>query len=480
MASITIRNLDPAIKDALRRRAAANGRSMEEEARHFLAELAVAANAPRSSGLAATPAGLALPIAGATPSGSPLDGKAILLVIGGGIAAYKSLDLIRRLRERGAMVRVVMTAAAQEFVTDLAAGALSGGKVYCDLFSRDDEHDVGHIRLAREAALILVAPATADLMAKMAHGLANDLASAVILAANSPVLIAPAMNPSMWTAKATQRNAGQLAADGVHVIGPNSGEMAESGEAGRGRMAEPLEIVAAAEKLLDRRPKPLSGRRIIVTSGPTQEPIDPVRYISNRSSGKQGHAIAAALAALGADVQLVSGPVTLPDPPGVKVTRVLTARQMQAQTEALLPADAAVCVAAVADWRVESEAGEKIKKKPGEGPPVLRMTENPDILAGIGHHRNRPFLVIGFAAETQSLTENAEAKLKKKGADIIVANDVSADSGVGGAGGVFGGDKNRVRIVSRSGIEDWPEMDKEAVAKRLAALIAEKLQSTTV
>ncbi len=405
-------------------------------------------------------------------TGSPT--QRILLIIGGGIAAYKCLDLIRRLRERGFAVRAVMTSAAAEFITPLSVGALTADKVFTDLFSREDELDVGHIRLARECDLIIVAPATADLLAKMANGLANDLASTVLLAADKPVLVAPAMNPAMWDHAATRRNRAMLAKDGIQFVGPNKGEMAESGEAGEGRMAEPLEIVAAIEALLDTGPKPLSGKKIIVTSGPTHEPIDPVRYIANRSSGKQGHAIAAALAKLGADVQLVCGPVTIPAPAGVTVIHVETARQMLAAVEALLPADAAIMVAAVADWRTENEAGEKIKKQPGKGAPTLTMTENPDILATIGHHAKRPELVIGFAAETQNLIDNAKAKLARKGADMIVANDVSAGSGIG-LTGVMGGDRNKVRIVSVSGVEDWPELDKGEVADRLARLVASRL-----
>lgn len=403
-----------------------------------------------------------------------LSDKRILLIIGGGIAAYKCLDLIRRLRERGASVRCVMTKAAQQFVTPLAVGALSATHVFTDLFDRHDEHDVGHIRLSREADLIVVAPATADLMAKMAHGLADDLASAVLVATNRPVLAAPAMNPAMWENAATRRNRKTLERDGIRFVGPNSGEMAEAGEAGIGRMAEPLEIVAAVEALLGGEARPLAGRKIVVTSGPTHEPIDPVRYIANRSSGKQGHAIAAALARLGADVRLVSGPVTIPDPAGVTVTRVETARQMLAAVEAALPADAGIFVAAVADWRTDGEAGQKIKKEPGKGPPALQMVENPDILATIGHHARRPGLIVGFAAETQDVVANARVKLAKKGADLIVANDVSHDSGVNAAG-VMGGDRNRVKIVSAGGVEDWPEMDKDEVAARLAGLIAEKL-----
>jgi phosphopantothenoylcysteine decarboxylase/phosphopantothenate--cysteine ligase len=403
-----------------------------------------------------------------------LSGKRILLIIGGGIAAYKCLDLIRRLRERGASVRCVMTAAAQEFVTPLAVGALSADHVFSDLFDRQDEHDVGHIRLSREADLLVVAPATADLMAKMSNGLANDLASTTLMATDKKVLIAPAMNPRMWSHPATRRNRATLEQDGVAFVGPGRGEMAESGEAGDGRMAEPLEIVAAIEALLDEAPKPLAGRKIVVTSGPTHEPIDPVRYIANRSSGKQGHAIAGALARLGAEVHLVSGPVTIADPAGVNVVHVESARQMKAAVEAALPADAGVFVAAVADWRTEGEAGEKIKKEAGKGPPALQMVENPDILATIGHHANRPKLVVGFAAETQNVLENARAKLKKKGADLIVANDVSHNSGVN-ASGVMGGDRNLVRIVTADSAEEWPEMSKNEVATRLAALIAAKL-----
>jgi len=401
-----------------------------------------------------------------------LTGKRILLIIGGGIAAYKSLDLIRRLRERGAAVRCVVTAAAAEFVTPLSVGTLSADRVFTDLFDRDDEHDVGHIRLSREADLIVVAPATADLMAKLANGLANDLASAVLLATNKPVLMAPAMNPAMWSHPATRRNLKTLQQDGVRFVGPNRGEMAEAGEAGEGRMAEPLEIAAATEALLGNAAGPLAGRRIIVTSGPTHEPIDPVRYIANRSSGKQGHGLAAALARLGADVRLISGPVTLPDPPGVTTRHVETARQMLEAVEAELPADAAVFVAAVADWRTAEASDQKMKKSPGESAPTLRMVENPDILATIGHHRDRPFLVVGFAAETQDLLANARSKLERKGADLIVANDVSGD--------VMGGDRNRVTIVSPAGAEPWPELGKDEVSTRLAKLIESRLRSVAV
>ncbi|WP_275787829.1 bifunctional phosphopantothenoylcysteine decarboxylase/phosphopantothenate--cysteine ligase CoaBC [Pararhizobium gei] len=395
-----------------------------------------------------------------------LQGKRILLIISGGIAAYKSLDLIRRLRERGASVRPLMTAGAQAFVTPLAVGALAADKVFTDLFSREDEHDVGHIRLARDCDLVLIAPATADLMAKMAHGLADDLASTVLLATIRPVLVAPAMNPRMWAHPATRRNHATLAADGIRFVGPASGEMAESGEKGEGRMAEPLEIVAAAEALLDDSLKPLAGKTAIVTSGPTHEPIDPVRYIANRSSGKQGHAIAGELARLGAEVTLVSGPVTIADPKGVRVVRVERAEEMRDAVLAALPADIAVMVAAVADWRVETAAGNKIKKRPGETPPPLVLTENPDILKAVGHHSLRPKLVVGFAAETQDVAENGRAKLERKGADYIVANDVSPHTGV------MGGDRNTVKIIGKASDEDWPDMDKRAVAERLGRLIA--------
>jgi len=462
MATLTIRNLDESAKQALRERAAKNGRSMEEEMRFILSDLDAAPNLQEAV-KPAMPAPL-LPSAAGLQS---LSGKRILLIISGGIAAYKSLDLIRRLRERGAEVRPLMTAAAQEFVTPLAVGALSSGHVYTDLFSREDEQDVGHIRLARDCDLICVAPATADLMAKMANGLANDLASTVLLATNQPVLIAPAMNPAMWSHPATRRNVETLRRDGIRFIGPMAGEMAESGEAGEGRMAEPLQIVATIEALLDDAPKPLAGKKAIVTSGPTHEPIDPVRYIANRSSGKQGHAIARALARLGAEVALVSGPVTIPDPAGVKMIRVESAANMLDAVTAALPADIAVFVAAVADWRVASAADNKIKKKEGEGPAPLELTENPDILKTIGHHENRPKLVVGFAAETADVISNAQAKLARKGADFIVANDVSPSTGI------MGGDRNRVRIVSKNGVEEWPDMSKDEVAERLAARIAE-------
>ncbi|CAN5144467.1 bifunctional phosphopantothenoylcysteine decarboxylase/phosphopantothenate--cysteine ligase CoaBC [soil metagenome] len=397
------------------------------------------------------------------------DRQNVLLIIAGGIAAYKALDLIRRLRERGFGVRAVMTKGAQEFVTPLSVGALTGGKVFTELFDREDEHDVGHIRLAREAALVVVAPATADLIARMAGGQAADLATAVLLATHAPMLLAPAMNPAMWLHTATQRNVTTLRRDGVHFVGPAAGEMAERGEAGPGRMSEPLEIVAAAERILAPAAKVLAGRHVLVTSGPTHEPIDPVRYLANRSSGRQGHAIAGAAAAAGARVTLVSGPVTIADPPGVTVVRIETARQMLEAVEAALPADIAVMAAAVADWRSETEARGKIKKSGGKA-PALKLTENPDILATIGrHHTLRPTLVIGFAAETDDLLANARKKLAAKGADWILANDVSPQTGI------MGGDENAVHVVSAKGVEDWPRLPKSEVAARLVARIGEAL-----
>lgn len=391
-----------------------------------------------------------------------LRGRRVLLIIAGGIAAYKSLDLIRRLRERGASVRVVMTAAAKQFVTPLAAAALSGDRVYDDLFSLTGESEMGHLRLAQEADLVLVAPATADLLAKMAAGLADDLAATALLATTRPILVAPAMNTRMWDNPATRENLARLEARGVRRVGPAAGPLAE-GETGMGRMAEPLEIVAAAEGLLGAGAA-LKGRRALVTSGPTYEAIDPVRFIANRSSGKQGHAIAAALARSGAATVLVSGPTAEPDPPGVSVLRVGTAREMLAACEAALPVDVAVCAAAVADWRAE-EAPQKLKKK--GAPPVLRLVENPDILAQLSAAGNlRPRLVVGFAAETENLIANAQAKRAKKGCDWILANDVSA------ASGTFGGDINTIHLVSEAGVEDWPPLSKREVAERLAERIA--------
>jgi phosphopantothenoylcysteine decarboxylase / phosphopantothenate---cysteine ligase len=454
LASLTVRQLDDTLKKLLRLRAARHGRSMEDEVRVILREAA----AETDHGVADrfTPAATSKHKAATTDE----DGPRILLIIGGGIAAYKSLDLIRRLQERGARLRCILTAAAQHFVMPLAVGALTGERAFLDLFDPQSEFDVGHIRLARDADLIVVAPATADLLAKMAGGHADDLATAVLLATDRPILIAPAMNPRMWAAKATARNLAQLTADGVRVVGPNAGEMAERGEAGLGRMAEPLEIAATAESIL-RRGAALAGKRIIVTSGPTHEPIDPVRYIANRSSGKQGHAIAA-----GAAVVLVSGPVNLPDPPGVAVVKVETAQQMLEAVDAALPADAAIFAAAVADWRSESASASKIKKQPGRT-PTLKLTENPDILSSVAHRTSgRPRLVVGFAAETDDVVANAQAKRMKKGCDWIVANDVSAESSV------MGGDTNTVHLVTASGVESWPPQGKDQVARTLVERIA--------
>lgn len=407
----------------------------------------------------------------------------VLLIIGGGIAAYKCLELVRRAREQGIAIRAVMTRAAREFVTPLSVGALTNDRVFTELFDLDDEREIGHIRLSREADLIVVAPATADLVAKMAGGHADDLASAVLLATDKPVLIAPAMNPRMWQHPATARNIATLRADGVAMIGPNTGEMAERGEVGPGRMAEPGEILDAILRLLAPRDLPLSGRRALVTAGPTHEPIDPVRYIANRSSGKQGYAIAAALADLGADVTLVSGPTSLVDPKRTRTIRVETAREMLAAVEAALPADVAVFAAAVADWRVASAADEKIKKTAGASAPTLSMVENPDILktiaglaphtpAGIANSRSqpvRPRLVVGFAAETENVLEYAAKKRIAKGCDWLVANDVSPE------GGVMGGDRNTVHLITGDGVESWTEMPKADVARRLAGRIARHL-----
>jgi phosphopantothenoylcysteine decarboxylase / phosphopantothenate---cysteine ligase len=396
-----------------------------------------------------------------------LDDRRILLIISGGIAAYKSLDLIRRLRERGAAVRAVMTAAAQHFVTPLSVAALCEHKVYTDLWSLTDESEMGHIRLSREADLLVVAPASADLIARMAAGLADDLATTVLLASDKPVLIAPTMNLMMWGHPATQANLATLAARGVVRIGPGSGDLA-CGEVGSGRIAEPLEIVATIEGMLKGEAR-LVGRRALVTSGPTREPIDPVRYLSNHSSGKQGHAIAAALAGLGADTVLVSGPTQEPTPFGVRLVAVETAAEMLAACEAALPVDVAVMAAAVADWRVESVAGHKLKKD-GGGPPLLRLAENPDILASISRRANdRPALVIGFAAETDEIVANARAKRARKRCDWILANDVSPGTGT------FGGDENTIHLVDADGVEDWPVMTKREVAARLAARIADHL-----
>jgi phosphopantothenoylcysteine decarboxylase / phosphopantothenate---cysteine ligase len=394
--------------------------------------------------------------------------RRILLIISGGIAAYKSLELIRRLRERGAAVRCIMTAAAQHFVTPLSVASLSEDRVYTDLWSLTDESEMGHIRLSREAALVVVAPASADLIARMAAGLADDLATTALLASDKPVLIAPTMNLMMWAHPATRANLATLEGRGVIRVGPGSGDLA-CGEIGAGRMAEPDEIVAAIERALagDSR---LAGKRAVVTSGPTREPIDPVRYISNHSSGKQGHAIAAALAALGADTVLVSGPTQEPAPAGVKLVAVETAAEMLAACEAALPVDIAVMAAAVADWRVETAGRQKLKKDDG-GPPMLRLVENPDILSTIAQRGNdRPALVIGFAAETEDVVENARRKRLRKRCDWILANDVSLGTGT------FGGDDNKIHLVEANGVEDWPVMTKREVAARIADRIAQRLR----
>ena len=388
-----------------------------------------------------------------------LTGKRVLLIISGGIAAYKSLDLIRRLRERGAAVRCVLTKSGAEFVTPLSVAALSEDKVYGDLFSLTDENEMGHIRLSREADLVVVAPATANILAKLANGIADDLATTTLLATDKDVMVVPAMNVRMWEHAATRDNLATLTARGVRVAGPTEGPMA-CGEYGEGRMIEPLEIVAAIEGYFQ-SDAPLSGRRAIVTSGPTHEAIDPVRYIANRSSGKQGHAIAAALAGLGAETVLVTGPTREADPAGVAVVHIESARQMLEACQSALPADIAVCAAAVADWRPAAEEGKKIKKNGRT--PALKLAENPDILATLSAAGNlRPALVVGFAAETDSVVDNARAKLAKKGCDWIVANDVSADTDT------FGGDENTVHLITSAEVEDWPRMRKTDVAARLA------------
>ena len=397
-----------------------------------------------------------------------LENTRILLIIGGGIAAYKSLDLIRRLRERGASVTPVMTSAAAEFVTPMAVSALAGHKVHSELFDLTSEAEMGHIELSRSADLVVVAPATADLMAKMAGGHSNDLASTLLLATDTPVLIAPAMNVRMWTHAATQRNINTLTADGIGFVGPNEGDMA-CGEFGPGRMAEPLEIVAATEARLQNNT--LVGRKILVTSGPTHEPIDPVRYIANRSSGAQGSAIANALMNRGAEVVFISGPAAAPPPIGAEVIAVETAQQMAEAVAAALPVDAAVFAAAVADWHVSSASSSKIKKQNG-ALPVLEFAENPDILATVSHMTSqRPGLVIGFAAETDDLLTNATAKRARKGCDWIVANDVSPETGI------MGGSENAVTLITAEGAENWPRTGKAQVAGQLADRIAQYFAS---
>ncbi|MGP1394364.1 MAG: bifunctional phosphopantothenoylcysteine decarboxylase/phosphopantothenate--cysteine ligase CoaBC [Inquilinaceae bacterium] len=396
-----------------------------------------------------------------------LNKKKILLVVSGGIAAYKALELIRRLRERGAAVRCVLTAGGSQFVTPLSLSALTEQKVYTDLWSLTDEAEMGHIQLSRDADLVLVAPASADLLAKMAAGLADDLATTVLLATDKPVLVAPAMNVRMWEHAATRANMATLRNRGIGQIGPDDGDMA-CGEFGPGRLAEPMDIVSAVERHFSGTGR-LTGLRALVTSGPTHEPVDPVRYLANRSSGKQGHAIAAALAALGASTVLVTGPTGEPDPAGVTMVRVETARQMMDACRNALPADVAVCAAAVADWRPDRQAGTKIKK--GDGPPpTLTLTANPDILAALSSPgADRPALVVGFAAETGAVVERARDKLARKGCDWIVANDVSTGSGT------FGGDDNTVYLLRGETVESWPRLSKRQVGDRLAASIADRL-----
>ncbi|MGA9797172.1 MAG: bifunctional phosphopantothenoylcysteine decarboxylase/phosphopantothenate--cysteine ligase CoaBC [Rhizomicrobium sp.] len=396
-------------------------------------------------------------------------GNSVLLIIGGGIAAYKSLDLIRRLKERGISTRAILTNAGAQFVTPLSVSALTGEKVFQDLFSLTDESQMGHIQLSRSTDLVVVAPATADLMAKLANGHANDLASTTLLATDKRVLMAPAMNVRMWNHPATQRNYKTLKADGVIFTGPNDGEMA-CGEFGPGRMSEPLQIVAAIENALLANAGPLTGMKALVTAGPTHEPLDPVRYIANRSSGKQGYAIANALAQAGAETTLVSGPVEIAPPLRVKLVKVETAREMLSACESALPADVAVFTAAVADWRPEAVMNSKMKKREGGSVPDLKLSQNPDILSTIAHGAKRPRLVIGFAAETDDVIANAKTKLTKKNADWIVANDVSPSTGI------MGGDKNTVHLITAKGHEDWPELDKKDVGMRLAARIADALK----
>jgi phosphopantothenoylcysteine decarboxylase/phosphopantothenate--cysteine ligase len=397
-----------------------------------------------------------------------MDGKRVLLIVAGGIAAYKTPDLVRRLREKGAIVRCVLTKGGEQFITPLTLAAVSGQPVHQDIFSLTEESEMGHIRLAKEADLVIIAPATADILARMAAGMANDLATTALLATEATVLAAPAMNTRMWLNAATQANLATLQGRGVRVVGPGEGDLA-CGDTGPGRMAEVTEIVAAAEAIIN-GPRPLSGLKALVTSGPTYEPIDPVRFISNRSSGKQGHAVAAALAELGAQVTLITGPVRLPDPVGVETVHVESAREMLGAALGRLPVDVAVCAAAVADWTVSNASKEKRKKEAGGQPPTIELTPNPDILATLSERGTaRPRLVIGFAAETEKLLEHAQSKLERKGCDWILANDVSP------ASGTFGGDSNKIHLLSAHGVEEWPRMTKLAVAERLAKRIAEIL-----
>jgi phosphopantothenoylcysteine decarboxylase / phosphopantothenate---cysteine ligase len=400
-----------------------------------------------------------------------LHGKRILLIISGGIAAYKSLELIRRLRERGVGVRAILTHGGAQFVTPLAVSSLTRERVFSDLFSLTDEAEIGHIELSRSADLVVVAPATADIMAKMATGQADDLATTALLATDKPVLIAPAMNVRMWNHPATQRNLAILRQSNIAVVGPNDGDMA-CGEYGPGRLAEPEEIITAIEKLFSAGGKlPLKERKVIITAGPTHEPIDPVRYIANRSSGRQGYALAAAAVHRGAETILISGPTNLPVPSGVQIVAVETAEDMRRAVERELPADIAIFAAAVADWRISNISHQKIKKSAAGKVPSLQLSENPDILASVARHTRRPRLVVGFAAETENVVEQGKDKLKKKGADIIIANDVGAKTGV------LGGDRNRVHVISAEGVDSWPDLSKEEVASRLMDRFAQSLGS---
>ncbi|HYM98360.1 MAG TPA: bifunctional phosphopantothenoylcysteine decarboxylase/phosphopantothenate--cysteine ligase CoaBC [Aestuariivirgaceae bacterium] len=400
-----------------------------------------------------------------------LHGKRILLIISGGIAAYKSLELIRRLRERGVGVRAILTHGGAQFVTPLAVSSLTRERVFSDLFSLTDEAEIGHIELSRSADLVVVAPATADIMAKMATGQADDLATTALLATDKPVLIAPAMNVRMWNHPATQRNLAILRQSNIAVVGPNDGDMA-CGEYGPGRLAEPEEIITAIEKLLSAGGKlPLKERKVIITAGPTHEPIDPVRYIANRSSGRQGYALAAAAVHRGAETILISGPTNLPVPSGVQIVAVETAEDMRRAVERELPADIAIFAAAVADWRISNISHQKIKKSTAGKVPSLQLSENPDILASVARHTRRPRLVVGFAAETENVVEQGKDKLRKKGADIIIANDVGAKTGV------LGGDRNRVHVISAEGVDSWPDLSKEEVASRLMDRFAQSLGS---
>ena len=399
-----------------------------------------------------------------------IKGKRILLIIGGGIAAYKCLDLIRRLREKGATISPVMTTAAKEFITPLSTESIAANKVYTELFHREDEHDIGHIRLAKDCDIVVVAPTTADLLAKMANGFANDLASTILLATNRPILVAPAMNPQMWRHHATKNNTETLKNNGVKFIGPEFGEMAESGEYGLGRMSEPQDILTKIDSILSNKQLPLSKHHIIVTSGPTLEPIDPIRYIANRSSGKQGHSIAQEAANAGAKVTLISGPVSIPDPQSVTTIHVETAQEMFQAVKKSLPADITILTAAVSDWHVTNTKSKKIKKDNSEKSPTLSLAENPDILSYIGKlGKNRPKLVIGFAAESENLIKNAKSKLLNKNADWIIANKIE------NANNVFGGDYNKISIVQNSKTDTWPELSKTEVARRLVKLIAKEL-----